>query len=187
MIYQPPQRERRSRGRVNPGREVALVLVVVALILAALLPIAWPEVPRPAAPVVGQQAAVPPTPGAMPQPYASASPTGFLADGTLLPSPATGQDFAAPEPLLATATQWFGADVPTLVPTYSWPTATESLVGYPGLPAVPSPSPEVRPIATWTPTADADASPTATAATGTVTATASSATPTETPDESGYP
>ncbi len=175
---------------MSPQREVALVLVVLALVLAVLLPVAFPELPRPQAPTVSSMAGdVPPTPAAMPQPYGSPSPAG--ESSVVSPTAALPPAAATLDPVqLATATAWYGAGQPSAQPTIALATATQGGAGYPALTALPTRTMAPTSTATQEPTEDrGTATATATAGTGTGTATAGTATITATPtqEDGGYP
>lgn len=197
VIYRPPEREQRPRGRLNPTREIAVVLVLVALVLAGLLPVAFPNVPLPRLPGGTAVAVAPPTPLSMPQPYAATPP-----DGALTPGPANGatpalvattDPFAGEvpmptQPVLEPATpapteplQQFPTQAPVVRPVFTFAPPPTMASGYPGSAtatvATPSPSPTPG---SPTPTVSPTATITGTPPTATPSATTGSATPTAT-------
>jgi hypothetical protein len=204
VIYPPPQHERRPRGRMNPGREVAAVVVGVALVLAFLFPVAFPGVPVPQLPAGTPVAVAPPTPVSMPQPYSAGTP-GTAAPGSGAPlavgTPAvTSPALATPSlgfpfepgvatndpfaPVDATALDRFPGGLPTRVPR-----ATREATAY-----VPGAYPGPYATATaWSPASPtpvgSPSTPTVTATpgTGTPSATAGTATATSTATTAGYP
>ena len=204
MIYPPAQREPRTRGRMSPAREAALVVVAVALVLALLFPIAFPAVPVPRVATPARVALAPATPVSLPQPHASGTPGAGTVGGpapgmsvsggtTAVPTPfdpgtpfgvsPTEDPFALP---VATAADRFPAGLPTRALRATRAAVTELPSAYPGY--GPSVTP-AAPALSATPTGSgATVTVTPTTATGTSRVTPGAATATVTPTVLGnYP